>query len=591
LAVFLIATVWLPAVIISLSLLAKMQGDWVLAETLVIGSLILLWRWLFHTITYREKWAIFCLLFSTIVIGSCFSLFFYDASTDGRWYHADAILGLLHDINPIYAQFPADQPVWSNHYPKATWYFAALLIHASGCYQIGKVYNFLLMFACAFYGADFFRRLGVSRWHSGFLTFALAANPVAVAQMATYYVDGALGSLLALLILASVNIVFKPGALDWIVFILSASLAIGIKFTAIPYLGTIICVLVAIQMLPQKVVTCAISRTPVRIAMYALIASCLGILVLGFNPYITNIEQGLNPLYPVLGLNRIDIITPNSPESFLNPSYSRGQKFLISFLGKTLAHSPCDTILVNGHRAANLGCHEQLKIPFTVSKEELISLGTPEIHIGAWGVFFSGVTLGTLALFLFSRGWRRNAPIMLAVSLVAISGFINPECWWARYVPQISLIPVFLLIPVLQNRKVLVRGGAHILCGFLVVNSFLSAAAAAGASFIKSQKLEKSFAMIARNGGAGEYWAYRNPDKPEESWAYRNPDSKVHFEQFSGHQGIRICGEIDAPGPTLPAGGFPVGLNMRGATEVTLYRGNCSAGPPFEPSSRVSADN
>jgi hypothetical protein len=64
-------------------------------------------------------------------------------------YHADAILGLLHGVNPIYGQFSGAEPMWSNHYPKATWYFA------------GKIYNFLLIFAAMAFAVGFFRREGL----------------------------------------------------------------------------------------------------------------------------------------------------------------------------------------------------------------------------------------------------------------------------------------------------------------------------------------------------------------------------------------------------------------------------------------------
>jgi hypothetical protein len=165
--------------------------------------------------------------------------------------------------------------------------------------------------------------------------------------------------------------------------------------------------------------------------------------------------------------------------------------------------------------------------------------------------------------------------------MAAATSYLNPESWWARYVPQLALLPVFLLIPVILKGRGWTRKLAQILGVILLFNTVVSAASAVGASVAKSLKLEHAFAEIARQGGVGEYWAYRNPARPGESWVYSNPESKVHYEQFSGHQGIVICAEINAPGAALPQGGFPVGLNMRGATEVTLYPGKCSAGAPF----------
>jgi hypothetical protein len=283
----------------------------------------------------------------------------------------------------------------------------------------------------------------------------------------------------------------------------------------------------------------------------AMAAICLGVLVLGFDPYVTNMRQGLHPLYPVLGSNRVDVVTSQTPSVLLRRN--RPLKFLISFFSQ----------------ASEVETWKVIKIPFTVSKQELHSLTAPDVRLGGWGVFFSGVTLGSLALFLLMKGWRHNASIVLALVLVAATSFINPECWWARFTPQVALLPIFLLVPGLRAESRRTRMTASVLCVFLLFNSLLSAGGAATASFQKSEKLDRAFAAIALANGPGEYWAYRNQN------------FLLHYDQFSGHGGIVICGQLDPPRKPLPSGGFSIGQNRRNETEVVLFKGRCSSAPPY----------
>jgi hypothetical protein len=144
-------------------------------------------------------------------------------------------------------------------------------------------------------------------------------------------------------------------------------------------------------------------------------------------------------------------------------------------------------------------------------------------------------------------------------------------CWWARYVPQLSLLPIFLLLPAFQSKSTQVRFIALILGLILLTNNFISAGVATGAAFIRSEKLTHGFETAAKVGGSGEYWAYRGSGEV----------AQLHYEQLSGFKGIIICGQVDAQ-KTLPTVGvFPIAIDRKMVTEVTLVKGSCSSGPPF----------
>jgi hypothetical protein len=381
-----------------------------------------------------------------------------------------------------------------------------------------------------------------------------AFSPVALSQMNTFYVDGAIGSLMVLIILAGVNIVFRAERLDRTVFVLAASLAIAVKFTAGPYVFAVALVMVAARFwLRWRRLTPRIAAQLRADAVSLLAVGFLGIVVLGYAPYMTNTLQGLGPMYPVVGAKKIDIMTRTYPVEFLNHSYSSPRKFLTSFFARTQSHADQAT---------------SFKVPLTFSGQEILSLGTPDSRKGGWGIFFSGATIISVAVFILAKGWRK-APIVVALLLVIVTTFINPECWWAPFAPQFALFPILLLVPALQLAPRVTSLAARVVVLFLALNGLVSAAAAAGAAFIKTRLLDRSLTHIVQTEGAGEYWAYREPNNLE------------HYDQFSGIKGVVICGEILTPRYPLPDGGFPLSQNMNHEPQVMLYKGSCLAGPPL----------
>ena len=174
----------------------------------------------------------------------------YDTSYDGMTYDADAILQLLKGYNPYYDRLDSSHDFynfWVNHYAKATWSFSAVVAHATGFYQAGKCYHMLLAFAAAFYVYDYFRMRGVSQLSALLLAGAVAANPVIIDQMFSYYVDGAIAGLFILLLFATLNLLSRSRRVDRLVFIMAACLFINVKFTAPAYLF-VLC-LIALRLL------------------------------------------------------------------------------------------------------------------------------------------------------------------------------------------------------------------------------------------------------------------------------------------------------------------------------------------------------
>lgn len=418
LAVFYTSAVWIPSAATAVLLLIGVRAWWIPAEACSAFLLALLWFFLFRRLSRQESLLLGTLVLCSICLAAWFSVFFYDMSFDGRWYHTDAILGLLRGVNPIYQQFSAPNVIFANHYPKATWYFAALVIHTFHNFQLGKIYNPLLIFASAAYAAHFFRQLGLSGGYAKLLVAATALNPIAASQLTTYYIDGAMGSLMSLAVMIIVNLILHGAALDRLLFVLVASLAISIKFTGGAYVAVGILVLfVAPHLSPFRK---ALDRRHVLFADIGMAAAALflGVMVMGYDPYITNARQGLHPLYPMMGPNKIDLIGGQLPAELKgrNPA----QKFLISFFSETRGFHKTTLMDIPVSQ-------ENLKIPFTVHRHELIALGLVDLRFAGWGIFFSGITVTSLVLFIRVKGWRGHAPVLLGLALATLTSFINPE--------------------------------------------------------------------------------------------------------------------------------------------------------------------
>jgi hypothetical protein len=571
LAVLFAGAVFLPAITMSILLLAGLTSWWWPALIISSVSLAALWLFLFGRgrLSWQESLSLVGLAAGAVLIAAVISIICYDTTVDGRWYHTDVILALLHNVNPIYTQIRVPEPVWANHYPKACEYFSALLIHFSHNYQLGKIYNFLLIFSCAAYAVSFFRRLGIHGLPLLLLVVNTAFTPIAACQIACYYVDGALTSLLSLLLMVSVSLVFMPAKFDRILFVFVSALAIGVKFTAVAYIGVAFLLLLGVRILLHKQGTTS-ARAVVSDLTLGVSAVILGVAVLGYTPYVTNVQQGLHPLYPVMGTNEnVYVIRSQYPLVFREHSYSSVEKFLISFFSHSTEFTD-DTTISNIHFPQS-----GLKFPFTVSPVEILSLIGPDTRLAGWGVFFSGITICSLILFLVVRGWRGQWPIVFALVLITATSFANPECWWARLAPLIALWPVFLLIPCLRDKARYTYFAALGLCWLLLINNLIFAAGALGLSWVKSRHLDSELAAVARKGGAGEYWAYRPPNS--------DMNKLLHMIQFSGHSGVVICADnlILPHNKPIPGGGFPVGVSLHDEAEATLVKGSCSLPPPL----------
>lgn len=541
----------LPALAVALFLLARVPVIWWTGPLLAVGAVLALWRALLGPARGAERrFAAGFLLGSLLLVGVlCATL--DDISSDGATYHTEAVLGLEHGVNPVTTMFQGPMQLWTNHYPKVTWYFAADVARVTGEFQLGKSYTLLLTLGCWVYALSWFRRMGMRLRAAVLLSVATAANPVAMSQMVSMYLDGALAALVTMAVLACTGIVFMRRRLDGAVLALVSVMLVSIKFTGVAYLGVLLALTAGAILLRERggVKERIASLKPVLLAV--VVAAVAGMGIIGFNPYLTNMAQGHNPMYPLAGADKIDIMAHHiSPQVFADPHRNGVENLLDSIMSRS---EP-------GLQAPSW------KIPFTISLGEILSYVAPDVHLAGWGVFFSGVLLASIAMYLGLRGWRSAPAASFAAGAVLLTVLINPYAWWARLAPQLALVPVFLLVPWLLDERretqLWVRRLAAVLCVLMILDGGMDAGLAVFASALQTSRLHRKLAQVARECGRGQYLAYAVPG-----------DMPYHYEPYSGYHGITIVSASEGAHLPVASKAYPFGVSW-GRVEL-VRTGGC----------------
>jgi hypothetical protein len=376
-------------------------------------------------------WLIFmlvCLLFSLAIATN-----YYDISWDGQAYHQGTILSLLDGWNPIFEKsLNLSGDVWINHYPKAAETSSAVIVAFTGHIEDGKLLNifliistFLICFSiiCCLYPKT-------SPIYTFILSTLLALNPVSIYQSVSYYIDGQMASLLSILVF--LLMLSMKRADYWLYLIISFVViyTINVKFTGIIY---------AIIILIGCIIFSSINHKKSRYPALLFISLLLGIII-GYNPYITNTIEGGNPFYPLVGGGEdFDIMTHNTPTQFLDKNQI--ERFLISIFSET-----------SNVYDESCSCYGSAvyKLPFTISRQEIDSFYENDLRIGGFGPLFSGIFIISAFLVLIilrkNNKFLLNNFILFMCFIIFVSVIINPESWWARYVPHLWIIPILLFL-------------------------------------------------------------------------------------------------------------------------------------------------
>lgn len=397
-----------------------------------------------------------------VAVSVLVSGYFYDVSFDGQWYHQESVYRLKQGYNPVYQtivippneavsgvnnwcapdpQSPqaqaAGQPVVNmkylalNYLSKGTERMAAAIYGFTGRIETGKAVNLLMLFATFFLCLSALYLVGkIKPPFKWLLAIILAFNPVTSNELFSFCVDGFGGC--ALLSLLSVFALILLGFNRWYLFILFAIIIITVNVKATMLAFTVLlCAGFLLVLLLQKGQRYLLK--PVLIT--CLVAGTAGVFIFGFNPYITTYMRQHSLFYGLADVkNEIDRLMPVALHG-----HNRVEKLLYS----VSAHQ--------GWSDNNTRTFSQLaKTPFTINKTDLLESMDIEAPLSGFGPFYSGALI--IALIALTIAGFSNIKstafkftgITLLVLMVTV--MIVPDNWWSRFVPQMWLLPVVILL-------------------------------------------------------------------------------------------------------------------------------------------------
>ena len=370
------------------------------------------------------------LIFVSILISGLLSQIFWDYSWDGRNYHQEAIILLTSGWNPVFElpKFSLFNPtLWIEHYPKFAEIFSSNFVLLFNNIEFGKIINYLFSFSTfclAFYTFNKFK--GSNILYNLIFAILVILNPVSICQVGSFCVD-----LLVYYMFVNILLLFTLKEISEInnkvfIFLTTATVVMlsNVKLGGLLY---------ALVLLMGYFLYSLINKKFESLKSTLVISGLSAILILlsGINPYFTNIKQGYNPFYPISGEEKLDIITFNAPKTFENKNSL--EKLFISLFSNT------------EHTHFFVDKETSFKIPFSVKNQTVFNVS--DMRIAGFGYLFGGILILIVFFTFFTKSPKtsENKTMYFIMNLTFLTVFLNPESWWARYVPQLWLIPIFII--------------------------------------------------------------------------------------------------------------------------------------------------
>ena len=371
---------------------------------------------------------IFLITFSIMI-----SMYFYDFSWDGQAYHQETIIQLKDHWNPTkkYLSFTIIMSEVCNYYSKGIETLQATVYAFTNKIETGKATNFIFFFTAFFSCYSFLiERPNLSSIKALWIGILVVCNPVFICQAFTYYIDAHIYFLYVIMIIAAINIFMGEKKPSLIIYGFSVVLLLASKFIAIPITGILIISLLIILGLYRKY------QLFFKVLTISVFFSFIGLLIVGYQPYVTNTINHDSPFFPFAGrgVAQSAPLVDQSPQYF--PDKNRIEKLFISIFSHT-----------ENIQHAETSRSPELKIPFTIRKSELKIVW--DQRIGAFGPFYSGAfVLSVILLILLLIKLEPKYKLYLISIMLALicSVIIISEAWWFRYVPQLWLFAIVIII-------------------------------------------------------------------------------------------------------------------------------------------------
>ena len=402
---------------------------------------------------------------------------FFDRSWDGNMYHKAAIGYLIEGWNPLeesVKEFDERQDVsrdlvewsylWMDHYPKASYLYGANISIITGNIESGKSINLLTIYATFVLVLSLLLHLKKEKGFAILFSLLVVTCTTIGSQYLTNFIDLLVYLYFFLLIwyfFANEEKEYASKLELYICYFIILVLLINIKFSSFGYAG-IMCLGFYIWYIFRFIKKKISKKEFWQFTGVSALAVVIGVFVVGLSSYPMNFLKNGHPFYPIYGENKREIMTQETLEHLIGEKPVK--KFFISNFSKAL----------NSARAQQ--DKAELKIPFTISEEELKFVDTYNIRIAGNGLLFSGIlVISSLCYFILLIGEffvnkKKFIMYLIPTIVTIILIFILDDIWWARYFPQIHLI-VFGSMLLLEQKKDLAK---NYILQFLMIVTFIN---------------------------------------------------------------------------------------------------------------------
>lgn len=452
-------------------------------------------------INFKYSIFIYILYIAIVFLLKYFVSDVWDFSNDGRWYHQEAILRMMKSWNPIYSDLE-NINIWSYYYTKATWYLSAAINMFFNNVEAGKLYNIFFQLILSLISIPFFRKIANLKNYKLPIMFSvlLFLNPVSISQVYTYYVDGLLGIMLILLVINTyyiyndIEIINKN--YNYFLLFNIAAFTSHIKFTGLVYTCIILFIFLLYLLLNKK------HKEFTKLFKFLSISFIIITVIIGYSPYVKNTLEKGNPFFPLMGKEKIDIMTTNTPEAIRE--YGMFKKATISYTTRPTTSLEDDL---------NIGLKDFFKF------KNKYAFAGPDVRIRGFGnlsIFIFSLNLILLLYYLYRKSISKNGIetkkfFILVLFQFLIISLIGKEFWWARYISYMWFIIPLTLVLLLDDRRLLTKISIVTLSTLLLVNSFHFLKHSIPYHIEFSDNLKNEISSIKENSKESKYLFNDNP--------------------------------------------------------------------------------
>ena len=425
--------------------------------------------------TIKTKILSTAIILTMVVLTIITASYFYDYSCDGQWYHA-ATIKLLHDgWNPFYKPIlsSADMPylisssnIWTSHYAKSVETVEAGIVALTDNLESGKALNLWLLISLACLCWDFWDNFEKLRNKTTriLLTTVCICNPVLINQLMTHYIDYTGYTFIVIGIISIYQLCIREDkAFMWLLLLMGFFVP-AIKFNIAFWFVFILLAFVGLIYILKR-------KFEFKLIRNMALAIAAGFIIGGFNPYVTNFYTKGNPLYPLLGKEKIDIMTDQTPDVIV---------------GKNRIYQVHYSLLANPYNEMK---QEHDVNFFQLDKHNFFRSAATDTRLGGFGVFFFEALCILLVAFFFMKKDKWWKIILASIIFLYLCLFLLPSGFWAKYVQFFYIVVCLLSGYILYASKAKIPHiAAYAAMFLLLIDGFISIAGIGYASLYETIK-------------------------------------------------------------------------------------------------------